>query len=75
MSTRPTNKGAAPTPKQSAPPSLQDDAAAAPESAWFFAWFKSAMLYLAAVTAYLGAVIALVKPVKTLLAETGVIII
>jgi len=36
---------------------LQSEAAAAPEGAWFFAWLKSAMLYLAAVTAYLGAVI------------------
>ena len=53
------------------PSSLQSEAAAAPESAWFFAWFKSAMLYLAAVTAYLGSVIGLVAAWKKIHPEEG----
>jgi hypothetical protein len=50
---------------------LQADARAAPESQWFFAWFKSAMLYLAAVTAYLVAATAIVAAWKTFVAAPG----
>jgi hypothetical protein len=50
---------------------LQQEAEAAPESAWFFVWLKSAKLYLAVVTAYLGAVIGLVASWKKFIAETG----
>jgi Leucine-rich repeat (LRR) protein len=44
---------------------------ATPESAWVFAWFKAAMLYLTAVTAYLGSVFGLVSAWKKLIANTG----
>ena len=71
MSTDSSSEAPGPTPSQPPPSSLQDDAAAAPESAWFFAWFKSAMLYLTAVTAYLGAVVGLVAAWKKFIAEKG----
>ena len=63
-----------PNPSPSNPeaePDLPDEAADAPESGWFFALFKSAMLYLAVVTAYLGAVTALVAAWKAFIASPG----
>ncbi|MEZ6139473.1 MAG: leucine-rich repeat domain-containing protein [Zavarzinella sp.] len=48
---------------------LTDEAAAAPESAWFFALFKSAMLYLGIVTAYLTALVGLVAIWKEFIAQ------
>ncbi|HWB04112.1 MAG TPA: hypothetical protein VG796_13880 [Verrucomicrobiales bacterium] len=64
MPRRPTSKDAPPA---SAPvDALPQDAAGAPEAAWFFAWFKSAMLYLAAVTAYLGAAAAVLAALRKL---------
>ena len=64
MKTKPTDTPPAPVAKPSATPTLSQEAEAAPESAWFFAWVKSAMLYLAVVTTYLGAVMALVAAWK-----------
>jgi len=41
--------------------SLEREAETAPESAWLFAWLKSAGLYLAAVAAYLGLATGFIK--------------
>ena len=61
------------TPDRSADPasSLEKEATAAPEAAWFFAWFKSAGIYLGAVTAYLGIATALVAAWKKFIATEG----
>jgi hypothetical protein len=50
---------------------LEKDAAASREAEWFFAWVKSAMLYLGVLTAYVGAVMGLVVAWKKLLARDG----
>ncbi len=51
--------------------SLQEDASATPQSAWFFAWLKSAGLYLGAVTAYLATATALFAAWKKYVAPEG----
>ena len=50
--------------------SLQEEASATPES-WFFAWLKSAGLYLGAITAYLTAATTLVVAWKKFVAGEG----
>ncbi|MHC4693075.1 MAG: hypothetical protein ACYS67_10070, partial [Planctomycetota bacterium] len=51
--------------------SLQEEASAAPESVWFFAWLKSAGLYLVAVTTYLGVAAGVVAAWKEYVAPKG----
>lgn len=62
------------TPKKAATASgndLEKDAVSASEGAWFRAWFKSAAIYLGAVTAYLGVATGLVMAWKKYFATEG----
>lgn len=65
------NNNADDTRKDSASSSLPEETAASAESEWFFAWLKSAGLYLAAVTAYLVTATGLVVAWKKYLAPEG----
>jgi hypothetical protein len=73
MRKSPLDRNAKPNtaPANGAAGNLQADAIAAPESQWFFAWLKSAMLYLSMATAYLIAVTALVAAWRKFVAEPG----
>ncbi|MHC4143344.1 MAG: leucine-rich repeat domain-containing protein [Planctomycetota bacterium] len=54
MSANNTEKGPTAIERRPDYRSLQEEASATPESAWFFAWLKSAGLYLGAVTGYIA---------------------
>ena len=49
-----SKKKQAPIEQETPTSNLKKEAEVAPESAWFFAWFKSAMMYIVAVSTFLG---------------------
>ncbi|MHC4568264.1 MAG: hypothetical protein ACYTE3_21185, partial [Planctomycetota bacterium] len=71
MSENDTERGSDAVEREDNSHSLQREASMAPESAWFFAWVKSAGLYLVAVAGYLGIATGVVVAWKKYVAPEG----